>query len=177
MASASSEEAPGWFGTAPGCLGAAPGLPTALLRASEAATTLLLTVLPALVSIGTVLAGTISIPPVGLAAASKAGLLTYDIVTRSDCGVAAVEDFSDFSAEELVAAAAAGCSGIGFCKGAGLLRACPVTVAAAQMADCFLSTVMGRGEAAALSAACLGGVVTTALSAASVAAGPSAALS
>jgi len=56
------------------------------------------------------------------------------------------------------------------------LRACPVTVAAAQMAV-FLSTVLGTGEAVALSAACLDGVVTTALPAASVAAGPSAALS
>ncbi len=78
-----------------------------------------------------------------------------------------------------MAAAAAGCWGL--CKGAGLLRACPVTVAAVQMADCFLSTVLGRGEAtalsAALSAACLSGLVTTALPAASVAAGLSAALS
>ncbi len=117
VASASSEEAPGWFGTAPGCFGAAPGLPTALLRASEAATTLPLTALPLLVSAGTVLAGTISIPPVGLPAASKAGLLTYDIVTPSDCGVTGVDTElscsvlspADFSAEELIAAAAAGC--------------------------------------------------------------------
>ena len=56
------------------------------------------------------------------------------------------------------------------------MRGCPVTVAAAQMAG-FLSTTLGTGEAAALSAACLRGVVITALPAASVAAGPSAALS
>lgn len=118
VASAWSEEAPDWFGIALGWFGAAPGLATALLRASEAATTLLLTVLPVLVSAGTVLAGTISIPPVGLPAASKAGLLTYDIVTPSDCGVTGIEDAelscsefcpADFSAEELIAAAAAGC--------------------------------------------------------------------
>ncbi len=74
---------------------------------------------------------------------------------------------------------------MGFCKETGLLRACPVTVAAAQMADCFLSTVLGRGEAAvlsavlsaALSAACLSEVVISALPAAPAAAGPSAALS
>ena len=118
MASAWSEGAPGWFGTAPGCFGAAPGLATALLRAFEAATTLLLTALPVLASAGTVLAGTTSIPPVGLPAASTAGLLTYDIVTPCDCGVTGVEDAelgcsevcpADCSAEELVAAAAAGC--------------------------------------------------------------------
>ncbi len=51
-----------------------------------------------------------------------------------------------------------------------------MTVAAAQMAD-FLSTVLGTGEAADKAAASLGGVVTTALPAASVVAGPSAALS
>ncbi len=118
VASASSEEAPGWFGIAPGCFGAAPGLPTALLRASEAATTLLLTVLPVLVSAGAALAGTISIPPVALPAASKAGLLTYVIVTPSDCGVTGAEDAelrcsvvcpADLSAEEPIAAAVAGC--------------------------------------------------------------------
>ena len=103
VASALSEETPGWFGIA-------PGLATALLRASEAATTLLLTVLLGLVSAGTALAGTTSIPPVGLPAASKAGLLTYVIVTPSDCGVTWAEDTGDFSAEELIAvAAAAGC--------------------------------------------------------------------
>lgn len=61
------------------------------------------------------------------------------------------------------------------------MRACPVTVAAAHMAGCFLSTVLGTGEAtalsAALSAACLSGLVTNTLPAASVAADPSAALS
>lgn len=56
-----------------------------------------------------------------------------------------------------------------------------MTVAAAQIADCFLSKVLGRGEAtalsAALSAACLSGLVTAALPAASVATGPPATLS
>ncbi len=113
-----SNVASAWSEEAPGCFGAAPGLATALLRASEAATTLLLTVLPVLVSAGTVLAGTISISPVGLPAASKAGLRTYDIVTPSDCGVTGIEDAklscsefcpADFSAEELIAPAAAGC--------------------------------------------------------------------
>lgn len=118
VASAWSEEAPGWFGIALGWFDAAPGFATALLRASEAATTLLLTVLPVLISAGKVLAGTTSIPPVGLPAASTAGLRTYDMVTPSDCGVTGVEDAelscsvlspAVFSAEELVTAAAAGC--------------------------------------------------------------------